>query len=674
MSAILILIYCICAGGTTAVLTKRSFGRVFPLTLVCNSLILTLSGILCGSLPPGYFAGVLWAVLFVPVSIYFLLFKKDIARIRKYLITPSFAAFCMIWFLVSIMDLDAVYQGWDEYSHWGPMVKVMLQENRLYAESASSFAHHDYPPAAQLFEYFICRMTGVPKEGNVYRALQILTLSFLLPLFDWIHAGDRKRKRLTRVFNTLLEVSTLLMLILTGFILVKKHMSLFGSIYLDLLLAVCGGSLLLAGYGYTFTIQDAVVLGILSAFLLMTKQMGIFFVLLTLLLLMIRWLLRDGISRRVSRQSVIRLAVIIGIPAIYHELWSGLTRRLDLGGQFNISLMAGNAIGFLRGTRVLPWQMPTLLAFLKGMVQIPITRQAPASYLFFFLLYLTGMIFLLKVIRRWNRSSLRRDAATLAVVAAGYLLYAIVMLGLYLFGGFSEYEAVNLASFNRYMGTYAVASMIVLAGIGISRLGCAARGEEVGNRTQPESGNPNGSVAANTQAPGNGSDGLPLHIRQDAALAAVNLVFYLMFLGTCIGRYDLGVLNYIRPDRENAEDLSFRAQARKLSLAVKQDEDVLIIAQGDDGEDANHLNYYLIPVRMGSLSVGTPDEGDIWKRQMTPEELEQQVSEYDYLYLFRTDEEFNSVYAPELRIDHPEDGQLYQVHAGVNGIELTQIP
>ena len=43
---------------------------------------------------------------------------------------------------------------WDEFSHWGSVVKSMFLTNGLSVKEGSSLMFKSYPPAISIFEYF----------------------------------------------------------------------------------------------------------------------------------------------------------------------------------------------------------------------------------------------------------------------------------------------------------------------------------------------------------------------------------------------------------------------------------------------------------------------------------------------------------------------------------------
>ncbi len=90
----------------------------------------------------------------------------SLQRLRK----KDFAFFLHPTWLVLLAGLAGlvlllrgeVYTNSDEYSHWGTMVREMITVDGL-PDASTVIDYKEYPPAAALFMYFVCRVTGFSK-------------------------------------------------------------------------------------------------------------------------------------------------------------------------------------------------------------------------------------------------------------------------------------------------------------------------------------------------------------------------------------------------------------------------------------------------------------------------------------------------------------------------------
>lgn len=670
LTGVKLLAFCIAMGGSGALLFRKKYGEILPLTFATAALIQVPLGIVTGSLTAGYVVCALWVIAFVPLCIYFLAIRRDWGRVMDNLLTPGLFAICIICVLVTIMDVNAVYAEWDEYSHWGPMVRVMFEENWLYSQSSLPFAHHDYPPAAQLFETLVCRFLGELKDEHVYRALQIFTLSMLLPFFEIPYKTCYKTTK-QRILSQGFHAACLLMFLLMAFMAVKQHLSLFSSIYLDLLLAVEGGMLLFQSWSYAGSLYSALTIGILSALVLMTKQLGMVFALLAFLILVIRTVIHRNNSTKLETHRVqnpenlmaqtgkngislcrhgvlLRSLIAVSFPVAFTILWKAYIASLHLGGQFEVPELAKNAAGVLTCRGFNAFQTRVIGAFTDSIVHRPLNLQSTSTYACQFLFFLIFAVLFSLFLRKYDRQKLPDVLTVLIVLIFGFVLHACALLGLYLFGGFSEFEALHTASFERYMGAYTFAGFVALAGIVFACLN---------DQYLPV-------------------QGIREIVPFAAPLAILCGIFYVLFLGTCIGRYDFGELNSIRPTRWGGEIRSIYQQSQKFLELSGNEGNVLILSQNDNGQKGLEFSYFVSPYPASWINLGVPDEEDFWRKDLSEEQFCEQMKGYQYFYVYHTDETFDRNYAAAVGIDEePEDGDLYRVDAESGRAEwVTNIP
>lgn len=74
---------------------------------------------------------------------------------------------------------------WDEFSHWGVMVKEMFRLDQFYSINLSTLmVHKDYPPILQLYELFYLKIAGGYNEIYLIRALHLFEFSLLIPFIS----------------------------------------------------------------------------------------------------------------------------------------------------------------------------------------------------------------------------------------------------------------------------------------------------------------------------------------------------------------------------------------------------------------------------------------------------------------------------------------------------------
>ena len=118
-------------------------------------------------------------------SFYFLfLIKKKLQfklhQDNKILIGISLIAF----FWCYKINLDGAYTKWDEFSHWGSIIKAIYGANTFHFDPNPLY-FEDYPPGTALFSYFVLKLLGY-SEGNAYFSNSLILLAFLLPILGMI--------------------------------------------------------------------------------------------------------------------------------------------------------------------------------------------------------------------------------------------------------------------------------------------------------------------------------------------------------------------------------------------------------------------------------------------------------------------------------------------------------
>ena len=187
--------------------------------------------------------------------------------------TLALLAMLVVW-LVLIRDRNLLY--WDEFSHWGLVVKNMwiLDDMPYVKESAVTFK--SYPPGIALFQYFFVDLfrRGF-RECLLYYAYSFMAYSFLMPFYSY---AKKNAKLIWLVF------------LLVPLIFRKNY-------YSNILCEGMLGVLYFAMLGHGMLREEArdrrintIYLLMLSALLPMIKSAGYGLVLICILMHMLVWL------------------------------------------------------------------------------------------------------------------------------------------------------------------------------------------------------------------------------------------------------------------------------------------------------------------------------------------------------------------------------------------------
>ena len=209
--------------------------------------------------------------------------------------------------------------------------------------------------------------------------------------------------------------------------------------------------------------------------------------------------------------------------------------------------------------------------------------------------------------------------------------YAMLMYFLYS-TAFSEYEAVNLASYERYMNSFLISIIYFLLAICYD---------------------------------------VKLWEKNKKILFCCISLFIFLFIFQN-DSFDQVLPGYFSGDLKKTE--KYISSSKLITELAGESETVFIIKRGDDGDFIWHQRYYCSPRTIDGGSIGpTVNDGDIWSTDLSVQEFANTISKYDYLYLYKLDEDFISKYSeafsePELLFD----GSIYAIAKKDNRIILEK--
>jgi hypothetical protein len=401
------------------------------------------------------------------------------------LLTPGFIAFCLLYIFIFILNYGRQAVQWDEYMHWMPFVRDMLRVNDFYTSphNTAFVVHGDYPPIIPLLETIWCKLSGGFQEGYLYNAMQILCFAMVWPVFtklSWSKSSAKNR-------GILALTAVMALLLISSFLIVNtyddpsQYFTFFTAILVDTALAC----LFIYGMLHVFTRQkmslaSVAQLSIVVTFLLLAKDIGTFFAGVIVLYALIDTLFEYGIITAAStlwhyvkkwQDNYIRILVVILLMLL------PVVCVLGWNAQRSSFLSKGGNIAQFSASNLKPWkdmdvflhkygtidQQTSARNFVKQVYHEPVfinTNLFKITYLQAGILLTVGSMMIVYVNR--HRLNVRRSVWLCAVLAVGWLGYLLLMLNIYLFGGFTAGEQIVLASVNRYLATYLFAWTVAL--------------------------------------------------------------------------------------------------------------------------------------------------------------------------------------------------------------------
>ncbi len=453
-------------------ITKKSFGYCITTTMICSALIMYFGQLCFHTYRYPFF-------LLLGLSAFgFVLFLISLIRDReriKVFFSTAFWAFLVIFIFYLIVDTNRSFVIFDEFYHWGTMIKESFRLDSFYSVPESNlWIHKDYPPFMTMLELLWCKLCRGYSESAASMAMHVFCMSALLCfVLDKISEGIKKNPFWKMLYSFLLLIPFLMLIMLLD----PWPDKVVTSILVDVLLPVLFAYAMLLIYtGDAFNSKMGVVnvVAVCTA-IMMTKQSGAFFV----LVITLYYILKAVFVRKTALKQRIANIIKAVCPAVISYLtlmtWKKYIAPFNIQGQFNTSeltlsdyahVLTGETEGLIH---------ETVSSFFKALISRPISsvEWIPLTYAAAFVLFTAVTVLLFVFFRKIFTGG---NAVIIGVtLAAGHIGYACMMAILYAYF-FNVEEMKILASYERYMASFALGEVLFLL---LVFLYCLSKAERV---------------------------------------------------------------------------------------------------------------------------------------------------------------------------------------------------
>lgn len=578
--------------ATFAYLFKKNFEETLSTTVLSMTLLMYTFAVM-GALKVGFYVTLGLGVASILVCFYLLI--RDKSTFLKRTITPGLLMFGLFFVFTWWAHRGRNLSQWDEFSHWGLTVKNMFALDLLGNQSIATTTFKSYPPAIALFQYFLQKLSGVYIEANLYRSINIFNVALLIPIFKFVDWKQPKQ---------FLMLAFIMMTLPLAF-----YYEFYHTIYVDATLGILFGFILYTYFSSPLTKFSLLNLTLAFMVLVLTKETGfglaaIAFVIILPDLIRNRQKVKDFLMENRWRNKVMLILPLIGtIVAKYSwSFYLKLTQTESYWGEPGVTLQK---VLNLYADDQPEYRKQTMLNFFNALFTDKITG-------FMIDINFIGCLFILGALG-WFLVYLKKDQDyirmkwAIRLTLTGCLIFAASLLSVYLFT-YSEEEATGLASLARYLGTY-------LTGFFIFLMYLILQG---GQNARP-------------------------FIKK--YLFTGCMVFILCFINvkplincTVLAPYYIDQTIEARKDYQKLE--------RVLDVVDAKTEKVFIVAQNNK---SGHLTarYVLTPIQTNTwyFSLGQTSQ-NAYTVDLEPQSLLQMWQDYEYVYLYRLDDQFKEQYGP----------------------------
>lgn len=626
----LILIFLILLSPSIFYIIKhnKTFEKILPLTIFSIILIIYVFGLL-NLLKLGFYIVIMLSLIYYILSIKELYKQKNFKNLLKKLFTPGFVIWCIFYFLLFLFYKNRMLANWDEFTHWGDVVKMMYNNNVFSTNPISLSAAKTYPPNMAIWQYFFQVMKNSNfSEYYLFISYQLFALSLFLPFLKNVKWKD--------YYKILIII---LVIILSPILIFKNY---YATIYIDAVL----GMMFAHTLALIFTNKEYDKFSII--------QIGLSLFTLTLLkdvaplFSLICWgaIVVDIIFVKRNYKYIKKTHFKIFLKKIY-PIFVFLFIIFGAYFSWKLNIVFSSEVGKSGNVSNIQTIIKNILSnddsYMKSVVLNYINALSNYKIFIGFNVYVFSIIMILfcYLIHQQEKNKYK-SRITILILFAGELLYIFIMLLLYLMK-FSEYEATILASYDRYIGIYLNAILFFVIFLIINN----KNNEKIGKN---------------------------LLILISFIIINIPINNFLSMI--CYNRND------IQNTINNRQEYIRSYNMIKNKIGENKKSKIYIIVQNSDGLDKWILKYSIRDILSGvndsdywSWSLGEKySDGDLWTKNIDSNEwMDELIKNYDYVFLFRVDEPFIKKYGNLFDNNkNIRDNELYKVNINTRKLILCE--
>ena len=402
---------------TFSLLTKKKIDNFFCVTIFFIIFILYIFGLFKGLKIGAYvleFMSIL-AFIYNIIKIY-----KEKKSVKKIILTKGLIAFILVYIFLCIIHYGRMFSTWDEFSHWGDVVKVMYNLNDFQTNPLSLSTYKSYPPAMSLFQYFLVFINGKFEEHIIYLAFNIVGFSCLIPFLQKIKSKTK-------------YIISIILLLITPLVFFKNY---YSAIYIDPIVAIvfAFGVFFIENIDNKF---DLIIIFLEIFCLTLLKDVGLFFSIVIALLQLIKILKKEK-----TKNNIIVLIIIISAILFSKLSWELIISLNEAKKSFSNSITIQDIYNIIFN-KYGDYRNDVIKNFYNALQSEKIIKQfIQLDFIRISIVYLGIFYYMIK-------NKIVEKSKALIYMSSIYL-YCFGLLVIYC-TRFSQREAIDLASYSRYL-------------------------------------------------------------------------------------------------------------------------------------------------------------------------------------------------------------------------------
>lgn len=387
-------------------------------------------------------------IILISIALYVLAIRKTInenkvSKLLKNTFTPGFVVFMVLSLMFFVALKGKLLDSFDEFSHWGDVVKAMMQINDFASNKLSRSIFKTYPPGMSLFQFFFEKLNSIItgesfSEWMLYYSYYLFEFALIVPI-----CKDFSFKRITPLITLILT---------TILVPYTFYTNAYTAIYIDPFLSflLCAGAIELLWHNECDLWFDIRVCSIMFM-LVLAKDAGIIFALLIGIAYVIEHIL-DNNEKITSKKNLIIIASALLSILIPKLLWSLSCMINNAHGLFEAKIDFISLINVLLGK-----EDSYRITVLKKYIEIFLTggliigrAGIEIVYIVLTMFSLTGIYIAVNQAVRKNLIKESYAYSSMTMLMSSMIIFIIGMVIIYMYK-FSEPEAIGLASMWRYL-------------------------------------------------------------------------------------------------------------------------------------------------------------------------------------------------------------------------------
>ena len=455
-----ILLYFIITSGSLFIAVKfnKKMGESIVINLLSTIIILYIFGLM-NLLLVGTYIVVGLELLLGIITIIKVIKNKEKHILKEKIMSAGFFAFSVLFFWFMIVDVNKFLPNYDQYSYWSYAAKDMYMTNRFIIDPAINI---QYPPAPTIIQYFFMKVIGQYIQGIELFSMQVLAFAMMLPWLD-----NMKRSKLKQFC-----IVGIMIFLPAIFSELYFYYSSIPEVVMGLLIGTSIYSFINEEESKFFYFKNMLILAVLT----LIKPTGVFLAVITLI---VEFIYEIIINKKINKQKIkdinnnkkikfifINLVIIIMVFTswtIYKNINPPKDGRMtsanakDNPMQIILRSMLNTTIGADYDTF---FQDNSNELFMRAMSEkAAITTPVEISLISFVIIAIVGVVYYgTKKLKGKQRTKL---FAILLATFIGFCLYCIILQMSYI-TMFNTKETITHAGIDRYLETYFVAVLYMI--------------------------------------------------------------------------------------------------------------------------------------------------------------------------------------------------------------------